>query len=190
MIDPICKLALGLLTGFFFGFLLQKGQVTKYRVILGQFLLRDFTMLKIMLTAVVVGGFGVFALLDFGLVESLHIKPMILGSVITGGAILGIGMGILGYCPGTLVAAIAEGSRHAIFGLLGALLGAVVYAEVYPLFESTLLKMGDFGKITLNGLTGGSPYLHLAGIAVLTGVLFCVIELWERAGTAGKKADG
>ena len=44
MADPIGKLALGLMTGFLFGFLLQKGYVTKYPVIVGQFLLRDFTL--------------------------------------------------------------------------------------------------------------------------------------------------
>ena len=45
-----------------FGFLLQKGQVTKYRVIVGQPLLRDFTVLKTMLTAVVAGGIGLYIL--------------------------------------------------------------------------------------------------------------------------------
>jgi hypothetical protein len=56
--DPPSKLMLGLATGFVFGFLLQKGRVTKYQVIVGQFQLRDFTVLKTMLTAVAVGGGG------------------------------------------------------------------------------------------------------------------------------------
>jgi uncharacterized protein len=38
--DPIGKLLLGLLTGFLFGFVLQKGRVTKYETIVGQFRLR------------------------------------------------------------------------------------------------------------------------------------------------------
>ena len=186
MMDLIWKLAVGLLTGVVFGFLLQKGQVSKYRVIVDQFLLRDFTMLKIMLTAVVVGGFGVYILTDIGL-ASLHIKPFILGGVVTGGAILGAGMAILGYCPGTVVAAIAEGSRHAIFGLLGMLLAAAVYAEVYPLFARTLLRIGDYGDVTLASITGASPYMLLASIAVLSGFLFGVIELWERSAPKEEK---
>ncbi len=49
------KLALGLLTGIIFGFLLQRGHVAKYRTILGQLLLRDWTVVKVMGTAIVVG---------------------------------------------------------------------------------------------------------------------------------------
>ncbi len=178
--DPIWKLVLGLVTGVVFGFLLQKGQVTRYRVIIGQFLLQDFTMLKVMLTAVVVGGFGFYALVHLG-VASMHVKPMILGGVITGGVLFGIGMAILGYCPGTGVAAMADGSRHAIYGVLGMLLGAAVYAEVYPIFSHTLLVMGDFGKVTLVDVTGASPYILMAGIGVVAAVLFGVIEIWERS---------
>jgi hypothetical protein len=180
MFDSWEKLALGLLTGFLFGFLLQKGQVTKYRVIVGQFLLRDFTMLKVMLTAVVVGGIGVYAMLAMGL-ASLHIKPLLIGGVIGGGLIFGVGMALLGYCPGTGVAAVAEGSRHAIVGLLGMLAGAAVYAELYPSLKAALLTKGDFGKITLSEATGLSPWLWLGGLAVLSGALFFALERGERS---------
>ena len=49
------QLFIGLLTGILFGFLLQKGGVTKYDVIINQLLLIDFTVVKIMLSAVVTG---------------------------------------------------------------------------------------------------------------------------------------
>lgn len=52
------QLLRGLIFGILFGFLLQKGGVTKYDVIVGQLLLEDFTVLKIMLTAVLVGAVG------------------------------------------------------------------------------------------------------------------------------------
>lgn len=178
--DPIWKLAIGLITGIIFGFLLQKGHVTRYRVIVGQFLLQDFTMLKVMLTAVVVGGIGFYALVHLG-IASMHVKPMLLGGVVVGGLLFGIGMAILGYCPGTGVAAMVDGSRHAIYGVLGMLLGAAVYAEVYPIFSRTLLAMGDFGKVTLVDITGASPYILLLGIGVVAAVLFGVIEIWERS---------
>lgn len=48
MFDTPGKLALGLLTGIVFGFLLQKGRAAKFHVIVGQFLLRDWTVVKIM----------------------------------------------------------------------------------------------------------------------------------------------
>lgn len=49
-------LLLGLATGFVFGFLLQMSGVARFEAIIGQFVFRDFTMLKVMLTAIIVGG--------------------------------------------------------------------------------------------------------------------------------------
>lgn len=61
MFDPIWKLTIGLVTGILFGVLLQKGRVAKYEVILGQFLLKDWTVVRIMGTAIVVGAIGIYA---------------------------------------------------------------------------------------------------------------------------------
>ena len=130
MFEPLPRLFLGLFTGFLFGVLLQKGRVAKYRVIVGQFLLRDWTVVKVMGTAVVVGAIGVYALRQMGIV-SLHIKPTLLGGVIAGGALFGIGMGLLGYCPGTSVAACGEGRKDAIAGVFGQLLGAGLFVAAY-----------------------------------------------------------
>jgi hypothetical protein len=179
MFDTPEKLILGLISGVLFGFLLQKGQVTRFRTVVGQFLLRDFTVLKVMLTAVVVGGIGVYAMHGFDWV-SLHIKPLVLGGVIGGGLIFGIGMALLGYCPGTGVAAIADGSRHAVFGVLGMLTGAALYAEVHPLMKATLLKMGVYDKVTLPDVTGFSPWLFLVALAVGSTLVFVAIERWQR----------
>jgi hypothetical protein len=57
-------LALGI--GFAFGWLLHRGKVTNYDVVSDQFRLRDFTVLKIMLTAIVTGGIGVMVLVQHG----------------------------------------------------------------------------------------------------------------------------
>jgi uncharacterized membrane protein YedE/YeeE len=183
MFDSPERLALGLLTGFVFGFVLQKGQVTKYAVIVKQFLFQDFTMLKVMLTAVVVGGLGVYALVAAGQ-ATLHIKPLLLGGVLTGGLIFGVGMAILGYCPGTGVAAVAEGSRHAAVGVLGMLVGAAAYAEAYPLFKDSLLAWGDYGKISLPLATGISPWAYLALLVVGVVALFAGLEKWHRGAPA------
>ena len=80
---------LGLLFGIIFGFLLQKGGVTKYDVILGQLLLRDFTVLKIMMSAVVVGMPGVFIMRKLGLIE-FDIKFGSLGKNVIGGLLFGM----------------------------------------------------------------------------------------------------
>ncbi|MCI0456887.1 MAG: YeeE/YedE family protein, partial [Gemmataceae bacterium] len=89
MFEPWTVIALGLLGGFVFGFLLQKGGVTKYDVIVNQFRLKDFTVLKTMLTAIVVGGLGVFFLHGQGLAP-LSVKPAILVANVVGGLIFGV----------------------------------------------------------------------------------------------------
>ena len=81
MFESLDKLVLGFLTGVIFGFLLQKGRVAKFEVIVGQFLLRDWTVVKTMGTAVVVGAIGVYALVAAD-AASLHIKPALLGGVL------------------------------------------------------------------------------------------------------------
>ena len=64
----------GLLFGFVFGVLLHRGGVTDYNVIVKQFLFREFTVLKVMFTAIVVGGVGLFILHGQEL-TNWHIKP-------------------------------------------------------------------------------------------------------------------
>lgn len=58
--DAPKQLVLGLSFGINFGFLLQKGGVAKYDVLLGALLLTDFTVMKIMLAAILVGMVGIF----------------------------------------------------------------------------------------------------------------------------------
>jgi hypothetical protein len=60
--DSARQLKLGLLFGIVFGFLLQKGGMVKYEVLMGQFFLTDFTVIKVMLTAIIVGMIGIFSL--------------------------------------------------------------------------------------------------------------------------------
>lgn len=181
MFDSPLQLGLGLVTGIVFGFVLQKAQVTKFNVIVGQLLLRDFTMVKVMLTAIAVGGAGVYALHEIDLAD-LHIKDNVIGGVIVGGLLLGAGMAVLGYCPGTAVAALAQGSRDAGIGLLGMLAGAAAYAEAYPLLVGNLLST-NYGKQTLPELTNISPWAWLAMILIASMSLFISTDIdpWTSA---------
>ena len=174
MFDSPDKLALGLLTGIIFGFLLQKGRVAKYHVIVGQFLLKDFTVVKIMATAVIVGAIGVYALLAAGAV-SLHIKPMLLGGVLVGAVCFGFGIVILGYCPGTTVAACGEGRRDALVGVLGMLFGAGVFVALYPMLQPVIKGLGDMGKITVPETLGVSPWLVI-GALVVAGIIALMLR--------------
>src|SRR3990172_10730826 len=107
--NKMLQLGIGFFIGILFGFLLQKGGVTKYDVIIGQLLLSDFTVVKIMLTAMITGMIGVHLFRTLGIAQ-LHPKPGSLGSTVIGGLIFGVGFAVLGYCPGTLAGAVGQGA--------------------------------------------------------------------------------
>lgn len=171
---------LGLIFGFCFGFLLQKGGVTRYEIIMKQLLLEDFTVLKIILTAVAVGMVGVYAMKQAGWIE-LHKKSGSLGMSIPGPLLFGIGFGLLGYCPGTGVGAVGHGALDALVGGVGGMLiGCSLYAGAYPKLKDGILKAGHFGDKTLiDVLHVKNPWLVVIPVVLgITGVLWAI----ERVG--------
>ncbi len=171
------QLSFGLAIGIIFGFLLQKGGATKYEVIIGQLLLTDFTVVKIMLSAVVVGKIGVHFLRGLGMAQ-LHPKPGSGGSTVIGGLIFGVGFGILGYCPGTMVGAVGQGSLDALFGgIVGMLIGAGIFSEIYPKLERSVLNKGYFGEITLPQLLKKNHWAVIIPVAIgITALLLWLQE--------------
>ena len=168
----------GLITGIIFGFLLQKARVIRYDKQLGALRLIDMTIVKFMLSTILVAMVGTYLLKDLGLVK-LSIKPTILGAVILGGLIFGIGWGFLGYCPGTSAGALGEGRHDAIWGILGMLAGAALYAEAYPDLKKTVLTWGDLGKITFPQVLGVNHWIIIA-IIVIGGLL--LLRWFEKKG--------
>ncbi|MBM4284426.1 MAG: YeeE/YedE family protein [Deltaproteobacteria bacterium] len=165
----------GLITGVLFGFLLQKGRVLRYDKQLGALRLLDLTIVKFMLSSVVVAMIGVYLLVDLGLAK-LSVKSLLLGANILGGLLFGLGWGLLGYCPGTSVGALAEGRWDAVFGILGMLVGAGLYAEAFPYLKTTVLTWGNYGKLTLPQLLGVSPWVVIPLFAAGAVFLFRWLE--------------
>lgn len=164
------ELLSGLLFGLAFGFLLQKGGVGKFNVLIGQLLLQDFTVAKVMLTAIVVGMAGVLTLHHFGKVK-LHLKPTKVGANIIGGLLFGAGFALLGYCPGTAAAALGQGSWDALFGMAGLVAGSWVFAELSGWSKRTIETWGNLGEVVLPDL------LHLPRTAFAIGLAVALITL-------------
>ena len=145
---------------------------------MAQFLLRDFTVAKIMGTAVAVGSVGIWAMQSMGMIH-LEIKPAAFGGVIFGGLLFGIGISIFGLCPGTSVAACGEGNRHAMVGVLGMFAGAMTYVAMFPTLKEWSKALGDWGKVTLPQVTHTSPWLWIGGIAAI-GMVWYVTDRRRR----------
>lgn len=167
------ELLTGAITGILFGFFMQKAQVIRYDRQLAALRLQDMTIVKFMLSTILVAMVGIYLLFDLGLIK-LSIKPLILGGNVLGGLIFGVGWGIVGYCPATAMGALGEGRYDSAFGLLGMILGAGLYAEFYPIMKGTVLTWGDFGKITLPAVLGVNHWI----VIVILGALFIGLFAW------------
>ena len=102
---------LGLLTGVLFGFALHRAGFSRCGLVMRGLAFRDFTMLKVMLTAIAVGMVGAAVLATFAPdVAHLKIKSLYVWGVLVGGLVFGVGMAIAGYCPGTALVEIGRAS--------------------------------------------------------------------------------
>jgi hypothetical protein len=170
------KLFWGLLFGIIFGFLLQKGGVTKYDVIINQLLLTDFTVLKIMLSAVVTGMIGLYFMQNRGWIK-LRPKAGSLGKNAIGGLIFGVGFALLGYCPGTIAGAIGNGYLDAVTaGLVGIVLGSGLLATLYPRLKEGVLKQGYFGNVTLPQVLKVNSWVIIMPLAIFIIILLYILE--------------
>lgn len=159
----------GIVTGMIFGFLLQSARVIRYDRQIGALRLIDMTIVKFMLSSIVVGMVGVYLLQDLGLVQ-LKVKGTVLGGNIIGGLIFGAGWGLLGYCPGTQAGALGEGRWDALWGIIGMLVGAMLFVETYPALKASVLTWGKYGKITLPQVLGVSHWIII--VLFILGVMF------------------
>ena len=181
MAKNVKKLAQGLVIGLLFGFFLQKGGVIKYDVIMAQLRLTDFTVLKVMLTAVAVSMLGVSYLYPRDMVP-VKTKEGSIKNAVFGGLIFGVGFGLLGYCPGTIAGAIGNGYMDAATGgFIGIVLGTVVYALAYKTLKDTgVLTTDRYSGVSLFHKVKENPFkvtLPIAGAIVVSMLILEAVGL-------------
>ena len=148
--------------GLLFGFVLQKAGAASPQKIIEMLRLKDFHLMKTILLGIGLSSLFLFAMMALGIVDNsnLSVKTAYIG-VIIGGAIMGSGWAIAGFCPGTGIVAAGAGRKDALFFILGGLTGAFIFTLVYGLLESTFIfdKIGG-GKATL-AATNSEKYTTL-----------------------------
>ena len=163
-----------ILLGFLFGAILQYAKLNKFNVISGMATLEDFTMLKAIAIAIGVG--AILLNIEIGMgIASYHVKPFVFGGIAIGGLIFGIGMAILGYCPGTLAISLGEGSLDALIGIIGGLIGGLLYTILLPSIQPILGP--NWGSISVNSLLGGNSTLFYL-VVFLIGIVFIAVSFW------------
>lgn len=173
MLDIIKALVLGLL----FGWSLNKAGLTHYARIVNVYRFRDMTVMRFMLTALVVGGLAIQAGIDLGFAASAPIPPTFVLANLVGGIVFGVGMATAGYCPGTIVAEAGEGRLDAwVAGFSGLLVGAIVFGLLQPVIMPTLSRVGSLGRVTLASLSGANPWLVLLVFGQAVALLLILIS--------------
>jgi uncharacterized membrane protein YedE/YeeE len=152
-------LLIGLVLGAAFGAILQLSGASSHTKITNALRLKDFTIIKLILIAIGVGLIGVHLLDVLGLAH-FEVKDLYLPGVALAGLIFGVGFAVTGYCPGTALAAAAEGKIDAWFTVAGGLFGAAISAFLYPDLETWLMSVGQFGPVTVH------QTLAVPGVAV------------------------
>lgn len=153
----------GLLCGAIFGFALENGGLGNGCKLTGQLRLTDWTVFNVMFTAIIVAATGLYALETLGLMEAaaVYTPTMYLWATLLGGALVGVGMGVGGYCPGTSVVAACSGRIDGFVFFAGLLIGTVVFAGAYESLEPMLNALPGPDAQTLPEL------LHVPGWLVL-----------------------
>ncbi len=149
----------GFLVGFMFGMVLYFSGLANPDKIIGTLRLKDLHALRTIMLFIIIGMGGVWLLNGVAGIDNYSIKPAYLLSNLTGGALLGIGFGLTGYCPGTGLACAASGRFDALITVAGMFAGALVYLLLY---EPVMVHIESFfaaGKVTLPEITGVPRFL-------------------------------
>lgn len=132
--------------GIVFALIAQYARLNTFDAIIATALRRRYDVVQIMLIAIAVSSVGFFIEYLLG-GAAVSVKPFYLIGVSVGGLLFGLGVALLGYCPGTMTMALAEGNIDALFGYGGGILAGTLYTIIYP---AILPYIGpDFGELTL-----------------------------------------
>ena len=157
------------LAGVLFGYFIESAGLSSPRKLTAQFALRDWTVFRVMFVAIVVAAAGLWMFDAAGWLrfDALKVPTMFFWAMALGGALLGAGLAIGGYCPGTSVVALFSGRIDALFFMLGILIGTMVFAVSYDSLQPLYQTGKGPARQTLAGLTGLPTWLLLVVLAGL-----------------------
>lgn len=175
------EMILAVVIGVFFGYSLQRSGFGTARKLTAIFYGRDFAVLRVMFTAVVVAMLGLQWLKLAGLVdlELIYQPNTQIWPFIVGGLLLGIGFVTGGYCPGTSLVAATNGKLDAVVYLLGILVGIFGYSAVYPAIQG-FATSSDLGRLSLYDALGVHSTTVALGVVVMAVGAFWAVGLVER----------
>jgi hypothetical protein len=182
----------GLLCGALFGVVLESAGFGSPCKLTAQFRLSDWSVFKVMFTAIVVAATGLWLLRLAGVIASdaLFVPSSFVVAAAIGGAMVGAGFAVGGYCPGTSVVGFFSGRLDALVFLAGLLVGTSLFAILYGPVLEKLLSLGEVaGGDTLPEASGIPDGAWLALLVAGLIAVFVVGTRMERARRGPVMAD-
>ncbi len=183
------EVLIAVLLGFGFGFVLERAGFGSGCKLTAQFRLTDWSVFKVMFTAIVFAAVGMYVFDLAGLMEaeSVYVPIPYMWAIAVGGALIGAGFAVGGYCPGTAAVGLVTGRLDALVFFAGILIGTYVFAAFFPQFD-LLTTAGEFTRgDRLPEALGVPEWLVLvAMVAAAIGVYFLGGWFERRARAAGQ----
>jgi hypothetical protein len=161
-------------TGLAFGYIIQRGGFCLTRALSNALLMRDGNILRAYILALLVAMVGVHVIEVLELVD-IPLRPLRWVSNIVGGLLFGVGMILSGGCSGSTWYRVGEGAVGAWVVLVGFAIGATtagvgLLAPLRTALQKPAITIGDGGAPTLANITGLSPWIVIAALAIGIGI--------------------
>ena len=152
----------GLICGVLFGYVLENAGFGSPAKLTAQFQLRDWSVFKVMFTAIVVAALGLYVLKVTGVMQpdAVFVPSALLMASAVGGALVGAGFAVGGYCPGTSVVGFFSGRLDAFMFLIGLLAGTFAFAGFYGPAVQAVMGMWE--------VQAGDTFTDAFGISEVT----------------------
>lgn len=180
--------AAGLLAGLLFGFVLENAGFGSARKLTGQFRLSDWSVFKVMFTAVIVAAVGLWLLELAGVMgfADVYIPTPFFWAMGLGGVLIGAGFAVGGYCPGTSAVGLAGGRGDALAFILGMVAGTAIFAGLFPLVEPLYTAGQGAERMRLDTLLGLPTWVVLLALAAIAAAGFLLGSSLERRSGASR----
>jgi uncharacterized membrane protein YedE/YeeE len=174
------SLPLALLIGTAFGASLEAAGLGNARKLAGQFLLRDFTVCKVMFSAILTAMLGTYWLGRLGVIAlgAVYVPDTFVLPQLGGGLVFGIGFALSGLCPGTSCVAAASGRVDGLATVAGLFVGVLLTGLALPLL-APFYRSTALGTLTLPHLLGLPYGMVVAAVVLVALASFLLLERWE-----------
>ena len=175
--------ASGLFSGVLFGYVLENAGFASPRKLTAQFRFNDWSVFKVMFTAIIVAAIGLYAAVEFGWMRpnGVYVPTTFFWATLTGGALIGAGMAVGGYCPGTSTVALSSGRLDGLAFMIGMVVGTGAFASVFDSIKGFYLAAEGPAAQTLDKLLGIPTWAVLVILIVIAIAGFAFGTRVERA---------